>query len=258
MKRISALLCMLILTACNLSQQVAGGPQAEIDAPTDGAVLPLAPFTLVAHATAPTGITQVEFSVDGAVVGSVAGSGSVVVAQQAWTPSAAGAHTIQVRAQNTAGLWSAYAEARITVQGQAPENPPAAAETATTSVTETATLTPAPPPTGTRSVPTLVLIQNANCRRGPSQVYDVLTSLLKGQSVAITAKSEEGVWWLVHIPTGEYCWISGVTGTTAGNLDALPIATGMPGCYVLDASSEEVCTIPCPKKNPKPADQCTP
>ena len=125
-------------------------------------------------------------------------------------------------------------------------------------MTEAPTLTPAPAATETPSVPTLVLIQNANCRRGPSQVYDVLTSLLKGQSVPIMAKSEEGAWWLVHIPTGEYCWISGVTGTTAGNLAALPVATGMPGCLVLDPSSEEVCTIPCPKKNPKPADLCTP
>jgi hypothetical protein len=196
--------------------------------------------------------------VDGAVVGSVAGSGSVVVAQQAWTPSAAGEHTIQVRAQNTAGIWSAYAQARVTVQGQNPESSQAAVNTPTSSLTETPSLTPAPTATGTPSVPTLVLIQNANCRRGPSQVYDVLTSLLKGQSVPITAKSEEGTWWLVHIPTGEYCWISGVTGTTGGNLNALPIATGQPGCLILNASLEEVCTIPCPKKNPKPADLCTP
>jgi len=258
MKRICALLCTLILTACNLAQQAGGGPEAQIDAPIDGAELPFAPFTLVAHATAPTGITQVEFSVDGAVLGSRPGSGSVVVAQQGWTPSAAGEHTIQVRAQNTAGIWSAYAEVHVTVQGQVSASPQAAAETPTTAATEAPTLTPAPAATETPSVPTLVLIQNANCRRGPSQVYDVLTSLLKGQSVQITAKSEEGNWWLVHIPTGEYCWISGATGTTAGNLAALPVATGMPGCLVLDASSEEVCTIPCPKKNPKPADLCTP
>jgi hypothetical protein len=258
MKRFSPLLYMLVLAACSLGQPGGGGPQAQIDAPTNGAVLPLAPYVLVAHATAPTGITQVEFSVDGAVIGSVAGSGSVVVAQQTWTPAASGGHTIQVRAQNTAGIWSAYAEARITVQGQAQAGPQAQAETPTTEMTETPTLTPAPTATETTSVPTLVLIQNANCRRGPSQVYDVLTSLLKGQSVPIIAKSEEGTWLLVHIPTGETCWISGVTGTTAGKQDALPFATGMPGCYVLDASSEEVCTIPCPKKNPKPADQCTP
>ncbi len=258
MKRIIALACVLLLSACNLNQGGGEGLQVGIDSPTDGAVLQLAPNTLVAHATDPTGINQIEFSVDGAVIGSLPESGSVAVAQQPWTPLAAGQHTIQVRAQNMSGKWSAYAEAHVTVQGQAGQVPQATAEAPTASATQTATLTPEPTATGTPSVPTLTLTQNANCRRGPSQVYDVLTSLLKGQSVPIAAKSEDGTWWLVHIPTGEYCWISGAIGTTAGNLEVLPVATGQPGCLVLDAESNEVCTIPCPKKNPKPADLCTP
>ncbi len=258
MKRIFAFVFVLVLSACTLSQGVSEGLQVQIDAPTDGAVLPLAPYVIVAHATDPTGITRMEFSVDGAVIGSLPESGSAAVAQQPWTPSAAGQHTIQVRAQNTGGTWSAYAQARVTIQEQAGQSPEAPAETPTATATETASPTPEPAATETPSAPALTLIQNANCRRGPSQVYDVLTSLLKDQTVPITAKSEEGTWWLVHIPTGEYCWISGVTGTTAGNLDVLPVATGQPGCLVLDASSNEVCTIPCPKKNPKPADICTP
>jgi hypothetical protein len=68
----------------------------------------------------------------------------------------------------------------------------------------------------------------------------------------------------VKIPTGELCWFSGVTGTAGGGADgvavstSVPVATGASGCYVLDANQNPVCTIPCPKKNPKPADQCTP
>ncbi len=263
MKSSYAILIVFVLSACNLSQSTlsqstGGGLQAGIDAPTNGAVLPLAPYTLVAHASDPTGITQVEFSVDGAVIGTVPGTGSVLVAQQAWTPSAAGPHLIQARAQNASGTWSPYAEARVTVQGQAGQNPPGAGETPTLAVTATETLTPTPSFTETPSVATLTLTLNANCRRGPSQVYDVLTSLLKGQSVPIKAKSEDETWWLVRIPTGELCWISGAIATTGGNLDTLPVATGQPGCLVVDAELNEVCTIPCPKKNPKPADLCTP
>ncbi len=258
MKRAILFASILLLTACSMSQGTGEGLQVGLDAPTDGAVMKLAPTTLVAHATDPTGINQIEFSVDGTVIGTVSDSGSVAVAQQPWTPSAPGQYTIQVRAQNMSGKWSDYAQARVTVQGQSGESPQAPAETPTAAATETASVTPEPSATATPSVAMLTLTQNANCRRGPSQVYDVLTSLLKDQSVPITAKSEDGTWWLVHIPTGEYCWISGAIGTTAGNLDVLPVATGQPGCFVLDASMNEVCTIPCPKKNPKPADLCTP
>ncbi len=251
MKRILACSALLVLVACNLSTpNLSQGVQVAIDAPAEGATLPLAPYTIVAHASDPTSVTEIEFSVNGTVAGRATGSGPAIVAQLAWTPPAAGLYTIQARAQNAAGTWSPYAEVHVTVQGpQAPANPgPAATDTATPPAAPTATETP--------SVAMLTLSLNANCRKGPSQVYGVVTSLLQGKSVPIAAKSEEGNWWLVHIPTGEYCWISGATGSTAGNLGVLPVATAQYGCFVYVAG-EPVCTIPCPK-HAVPGDQCTP
>ncbi len=255
MKKIVAGLSLLLLAACNLSAPNTSQERSVgIDSPVEGAVLPLAPYMILAHASDPAGVVEVEFSVNGTVVGRAAGSGSTIAAQLAWTPPAAGPYTIQARARNVAGSWSSYAEVHVTVRGaQAAESQPTAAAAPTSAATDTATV---PAATETPSVQMLTLSLNANCRDGPSQVYGVVTSLLKGQSVPITAKSEDGNWWYVHIPTGEHCWISGATGTTAGNLQVLPVATAEFGCFVYEAG-EPVCTIPCPK-HAIPGDQCTP
>ncbi len=255
MKTVLACVSLLVLAACNLSSANMSQPQQiGIDAPAEGAVLPMAPTTIVAHASDPTGVVEIEFSVNGAVAGRATGSGPAIAAQLAWVPPAAGAYIIQARARNSAGSWSSYAEVHVTVQGAQPPQP----QQATPGVPASAvTDTPAPPAaTETPSAPMLTLALNANCRKGPSQVYGVVTSLLAGQSVPIVAKSEEGVWWLVHIPTGEYCWIGGATGTAAGSVGTLPIATAEFGCFVY-VSGEPVCTIPCPK-HAIPGDQCTP
>lgn len=251
MKRMLASTVLLVLAACNLSApNLSQGLQVAIDAPAEGATLPLGPYTIVAHASDPARVTEIEFRVNGAVAGLATGSGPTIVAQLAWTPPAAGPYTIRARAQNTAGNWSAYAEVHVTVVGApAPANPEPA-------VIDTATPSPAPAATETPSVAMLTLSLNANCRKGPSQVYGVVTSLLEGKSVPITGRSEEGNWWLVRIPTGEYCWISGATGSIAGNVQVLPVATAQYGCFVYVAG-EPVCTIPCPK-HAVPGDQCTP
>lgn len=249
MKKILITFFTVLLAACAPTQKNPGAPQAWIDAPLDGMLLPLAPYEIVAHASDPGGISQIEFSINGTAIGNVSGSGPLFTAQQGWTPAAPGEYVIRARGMNTGGAWSQYAEVRVVVQGQTETATPEAA-------IQAATETPAA--AATPSQPTLVLIKNANCRRGPGQVYEPLTSLLAGQTVPIEAQNEEGTWWLVRIPSGELCWVSGVTGNAGGNTNALPVATGMPGCYILDPNQNPVCTIPCPKKNPNPADVCTP
>lgn len=47
---------------------VRGGPMAWIDAPLDGSTLPLAPYEIVFHCSAPSDVAWVELSVDGAVL----------------------------------------------------------------------------------------------------------------------------------------------------------------------------------------------
>ncbi len=272
MKKIMVLPIVLLLAGCNLNLQYRSTPQAWVDAPLDGMVLPLAPYDIVAHAADPNGISRIEFAVNGAPLGSVAGSGALFNAHQGWTPVAPGNYVIQARGMNTAGVWSEYAEVKVVVQGEAtssPELPEQGTSPGTTSIPLPAftatipipTASPSPTMTLTPSHPTLTLNLNANCRKGPSQVYEVLTSLLAGQTVPIVGKNEQETWWQVHIPTGELCWISGVTGSTQGNPAAVPVVqappTPVPGCYVYNQNQKAVCTKPCPA-NAQPGGECWP
>jgi uncharacterized protein YgiM (DUF1202 family) len=259
MKKYIVLLSSFLLAACNLNLQYHSTPQAWIDAPLDGMVLPLAAYDIVAHAADQTGITQIEFNVNGAVIGTVAGSGPLFTAHQSWTPAVPGAYLIEARGMNSGGAWSEYAEVKVVVQGEATVPP----EPTVSAATPIPTSSQAPTLTATPSVPTLTLIENANCRRGPGQVYDVLTSLLKGQAVPITGKSDDGYWWLVRIPTKELCWISSVTGNSQGNTGIVPVVQAPPtpvqeqGCYVFDPNQQPVCTLPCPA-HAQPGGACSP
>lgn len=259
-RRIGTLLLAVFLVGCAPELRAASVPQAWIDAPLDGMVLPLAPYEIVAHAADPTGVSEIEFNVDGTVIGSVAAAGPLFTARQSWSPDAPGEYVIQARGANGGGSWSEYAEVRVVVQGEAAVSP----------VPTVAGQTPVPTPSSnpnavpTPSTPDFTLIQNANCRRGPSQVYEVLTSLLKDQVVPIVGRNEDGTWWLVRLPTGELCWFSNVTGKTGGNANGAPVATAPAppqppeqGCYVFDANQNPICTLPCPA-NAVPGGECTP
>ncbi len=253
MKKYLISLLFVFLTACNLNLQYRSVPQAWIDAPLNGMVLPLAAYDIVAHASDPTGISQIEVSVDGSVVGMIPGSGVLFTGTQAWTPPAPGEYMIRARGMNSGGDWSEYAEAKITVQGEVVSTLPP--------VTATLTSTPTSALTATPSIPTLILNKNGNCRRGPGQVYEVLTSLLAGQQVPIVGRNEDETWWFVRIPTGELCWISRVTGDAQGNTSIVPVESAPPtpqqACLVYDPNQQPVCTLPCPP-NAQPGDACTP
>lgn len=249
MKVYLVLVSSFLLAACNLNLGYRSVPQAWVDAPLDGMVLPLAPYEIVAHASDPGGISQIEINVNGAELESVPGSGPLFTARQAWNPSEPGEYVIQARGMNSSGAWSEYAIVRVTVQGQA--TPPLEPTQLSPTLTPTSTSTP--------SVPTLILIQNANCRLGPSQLHEVLTSMLAGDQLPIVGRNEDGTWWLVRLPTGEQCWISAVTGNASGNVNLVPIAEAPPpkGCLVYDPNLQPVCTVPCPE-NANPGGECTP
>ena len=84
-----------------------GGAQAWIDQPVTGSLLPLAVFTLKAHASTGTssGVTRIEFLVNDVTVGSVDTDSSlpIVYAQTDWNPSAAGSYSLSARAYSGNG-----------------------------------------------------------------------------------------------------------------------------------------------------------
>lgn len=287
------------LTACNLNLQYRGSPQAWMDAPLEGFNFPLAPFEVVAHANDPSGIVKFEsvfvflsgwdnandyFSSRNCTSRSAsclaeysgqAQEGSTSCSQQpsdapdlnglalrrfTCNPDQSGYYLIRVRAMNSSGAWSDYAQAVITIgtnvivnMTDTPEATATIMQTATPLPSPTVTLTPTP------SVPTLILNINANCRLGPSQLYEVYTSILAGNQLPIEGTNDTGTWWLVRLPTGERCWISAVTGTPVGNINLVPVVETPPlkGCYVFDPNQQKVCTVPCPP-NANPGGACTP
>jgi len=89
------------------------------------------------------------------------------------------------------------------------------------SATTTATLIP----TSTLSGPTATFIKNANCREGPSQSYEVVTSFFSGQTVQIIGRNPDfdNTWWYVLIPgTNGKCWVSLTTAQAEGDFGSIP------------------------------------
>jgi hypothetical protein len=94
------------------------------------------------------------------------------------------------------------------------------------SLTPLPTFTPTSTVTSTPSAPVATLIKNANCRKGPSQSYNEVTSFFAGQVLEIVGRNEglDNTWWLVKIPNSRSkCWISLVTAQATGNMDDIPI-----------------------------------
>jgi len=104
------------------------GVEAGIDSPPDGANLNMEPVEIAYRASCPDGIAAVELSIDGEAVNSFSSPASdqeVVALKYTWYPTAAGSHTIRVRAQNSAGLWSDFSASTVNIAGEAVASPPA-------------------------------------------------------------------------------------------------------------------------------------
>jgi hypothetical protein len=131
-----------------------GAPvEAGVDSPGNNATVPMGPVEIAYHASSTDGISLVELSIDGAVVASIpapTANEKVMALKYAWTPAAAGSHTIRVRAQSNGGDWSEYYGVMVTVEaGQPAQQPqqPAAQEQPQQPQPQAPTNTPEPTPT---------------------------------------------------------------------------------------------------------------
>jgi glycosyltransferase involved in cell wall biosynthesis len=82
-----------------------------------------------------------------------------------------------------------------------------------------------PVPGGTTATAT-IKVESANCRDKPKGNADRIAYLYKGQELEIVGKNDDPLnpWWYVKIPdSGGNCWLWGMTATTAGPIDGLPI-----------------------------------
>jgi hypothetical protein len=122
----------LILAGCNLGQPPAPGyqpgPSAWFDSPLPNSTFPLGPVQIVGHASDTDGLTQFEFSADGAVnvLPSPSASDSLVTFTYVWTPSGPGTYPLLLRAMDAMGNWSDYAETVVIIADEPTPTPTAA------------------------------------------------------------------------------------------------------------------------------------
>jgi hypothetical protein len=103
----------LMLAACGAAGQ---GPVIWLDRPLDGAVLPLAPVTIQAHASDADGVANIQFFVDDApLVTASAEGGRLGTAMVEWNPTAPGTYTIRARGVDSQGNGGSEAASTITV-----------------------------------------------------------------------------------------------------------------------------------------------
>jgi hypothetical protein len=110
---------MALMTACGPNSP-SSGPQSWFDAPLANSILPMDAVQVTSHAADPGGLSQMELSVNGAVVDTSPSSNTsdnLVTFNQTWTPAGPGNYILQVRAQNNNGDWGGYASEQVTVSG---------------------------------------------------------------------------------------------------------------------------------------------
>ncbi len=107
---------------------------------------------------------------------------------------------------------------------------PTEAVTSTPSATFTASPTATITQTPTPEFPTANLSENTNCRTGPGLVYDLIRTLLRGDSARILGRNTDGTYWYIQDPSrpGDDCWLWGRYVQVSGSTDQLPVFTPPP------------------------------
>jgi len=182
--------------------------KAWVDAPLDGAVLPLAPYRVVIHGTDPGGVSALELRVGDEVLSTLQNPEPdrlLVSMEHTWTPTGPGSYVIQARTKNIDGVWSAPSSATVKILHETITPTP----TFTPLPTLTAAATAAPLPTSTPCYPSVGVQVNANCRAGPHTGNTVLAYLAEGDRLSVEGRNLDWTWWNVALPEDDLrCWVS--------------------------------------------------
>jgi hypothetical protein len=107
--------------------------------------------------------------------------------------------------------------------GTPPATLPANSPTRAATSGPTGTITP------TYSVPMLEVDEPTNCRSGPGQNYEIITTFQAGAKAEIVGRYPENNWWLINNPFGSgTCWIWGEFATVSGSHWTVPSVTPPP------------------------------
>jgi hypothetical protein len=224
----------LLLSSCG---PAGASPQTWIDTPLDQTTAPLGPISILAHASASEGVARMEFYVNGQhlepSVIPVRDSGvSLFHAEKEFTPTGPGIYKIEVLAIDSAGNNGVPASSKVLILDETASNsglddecPPDCPIQPEEALPDE--LPPAELPIETE--PTAVARMDANCREGPSTVYEIYGNLLKGEQAPIKGRNPDTSWLLVALPgRSNACWIAISTVDIQGSMDGVTIAAAPP------------------------------
>ncbi len=176
-------LLMLALLAAACGPNSAGSPlgattatRAWFDAPLPGTIYrPPNPCQIVAHAASPAGIAVFELTINGTVqpiIPSPETKSSLATLTRDCNLSDPGEYLLRIRAQDSAGAWSNYAETSLIIPAESTTTPPTAPAAVIPRPVDTQAPTPVPGVPGAVSIesvtPDLVYVGDKTC--GPLQL----------------------------------------------------------------------------------------
>lgn len=97
--------------------------------------------------------------------------------------------------------------------------------------TKTPSSTPSPTFTQTSTpLPQVHISENTNCRYGPAEVFDLISTFLAGDIADLVGKDQEELYWYVQHQEQEdiNCWLWGKYATPEGKTTGLPVFTPPP------------------------------
>jgi len=134
--------------------------------------------------------------------------------------------------------------ATLTADAGNRNNEPSATSTPSQTPPATITLTTGPTATitPTYSVPILTVLEQTNCREGPSLDYEVLFTYLPDKKLEIVGRYDPNNYWLVKSndsPTGS-CWLWGEYVELAGSYWVVPTLTPPPTITPVPAAAPSI------------------
>ncbi len=231
-----------------------GKPVANITSPTLNSTLVWGEEVLITFSVADVeGVARVELVINGQIVMSEAIDPPVnsYTASHRWLPDSTGNQIIELRAFNVKNVANDVIQHFVTVSEAlaeveaTPTVIPAATNTPTTVIFETATPSPTPTtastavssssPTATtattQNVPLVTSLVRLNVRLGPTTDYPVIGVLELNNSALITGRNDSSTWWQIEYQSdrGNRGWVSASSQfSTASNVESIPVVSAPP------------------------------
>jgi hypothetical protein len=171
------LVATAVLASCGQtgSQLVEGGPRAWVGGPPDGSEVPIGEVTVMCHAFARGGVSQIELYVNGAFANRAANpdaTNEYFTVSLSFETTGPGSYVVHCRTHDGDGgmVQSDPVTLRVTGEEPTPTTPGEEVPTATPTSTEAppTPTTPPPPPTGTAVPPTSTSIPPTSTRIPPT------------------------------------------------------------------------------------------